>query len=283
MGDFNFKRGSVCIRHTANAACLQYPERVTTTKLRKYLATVSQIFNLSTAELSELARHMGHELSVHKIFYRLQDDVIELAKISRLLIAVEEGKAASFAGCTLDDINIADIPEEDAIDEPDEDDETDDDNMLSSYDVDETVCDTPSSALNRDPDQLIGKTNRTEEAENNQTEEAENNRVEEAENNRGEEAENNRGEEVEKSRTEEARRTKCQRKTWTGEEKNALTELVTKLYADRKPPRKSEILKCQIQHPVLKNLNWLNIKYQVWALAQKKSSAEKKVIQELFP
>ena len=43
QGDFNFKRGSDCIRRTANAAGLQYPERVTTTKLRKYLATVSQV------------------------------------------------------------------------------------------------------------------------------------------------------------------------------------------------------------------------------------------------
>lgn len=33
--------------------------------------------------------------------------MIELAKVSRLLIAVEEGKAAQFSGCSLDDINIS--------------------------------------------------------------------------------------------------------------------------------------------------------------------------------
>jgi hypothetical protein len=49
---------------------------------------------------------MGHELSVHRQYYRLQDDVIELAKVSRLLIAIEEGKAANFAGRSLDDITL---------------------------------------------------------------------------------------------------------------------------------------------------------------------------------
>ena len=49
-------------------------------------------------EKQEVARHMGHELAVHRKFYRLQDDIIELAKISKLLIAVENGKAAQYSG-----------------------------------------------------------------------------------------------------------------------------------------------------------------------------------------
>jgi len=54
-----------------------------------------------------VARHMGHELSVHRQFYRLQDDVIELAKVSKLLLAVEEGGAHQFAGRSLDDIDLS--------------------------------------------------------------------------------------------------------------------------------------------------------------------------------
>ena len=57
-------------------------------------------------ELQEVARHMGHELNVHRKFYRLQEDVIELAKISKLLLAVENGEAHHFSGMSLDDINI---------------------------------------------------------------------------------------------------------------------------------------------------------------------------------
>lgn len=56
-------------------------------------------------DLQEVARHMGHELAVHQKFYRLQDDVIELAKISKLLLAVENAKAAQYSGMSLDDLD----------------------------------------------------------------------------------------------------------------------------------------------------------------------------------
>jgi len=51
------------------------------------------VLNLSEQELQQVARHMGHELAVHWQYYHLQDDVVELAKVSKLLIAVKQGKA----------------------------------------------------------------------------------------------------------------------------------------------------------------------------------------------
>lgn len=57
-------------------------------------------------EVQEVTRHMGHELSVHQQFYRLQDDVIELAKIAKLLLAVESGKAHKFKGISLEDLDF---------------------------------------------------------------------------------------------------------------------------------------------------------------------------------
>jgi len=61
------------------------------------------VLNLSEQELQEVARHMGHELSVHRQYYRLQDDIVELAKVSKVLIAVEKG----FPGQSLDDIDLS--------------------------------------------------------------------------------------------------------------------------------------------------------------------------------
>lgn len=49
---------------------------------------------------------MGHELSVHRQYYRLQEDVIEMAKVSKLLLAVEMGKAHTFSGMSVDDIRL---------------------------------------------------------------------------------------------------------------------------------------------------------------------------------
>ncbi|KAJ8312512.1 hypothetical protein KUTeg_009885 [Tegillarca granosa] len=72
----------------------------------KISKSVVQVFGLKDAEIGEVARHMGHELSVQKECYRLQDDVIELAKISKLLLAVEKGKAHKFHGLSLDDIYL---------------------------------------------------------------------------------------------------------------------------------------------------------------------------------
>lgn len=70
---------------------------------------ILQLLNLNNTELEELARHMGHELSVHRKFYRLQEDVIELSKISKLLLLVEGGKASAFSGMGLDDIQLEGI------------------------------------------------------------------------------------------------------------------------------------------------------------------------------
>lgn len=64
------------------------------------------MFGLKDVELNEVARHMGHELSVHRQYYRLQDDVIEMAKISKLLLAVEKGVVHKFAGLSFDDITL---------------------------------------------------------------------------------------------------------------------------------------------------------------------------------
>lgn len=49
---------------------------------------------------------MGHELATHRHFYRMQDDVIELAKVSKLLLALESGKAHQYRNMSLDDIDF---------------------------------------------------------------------------------------------------------------------------------------------------------------------------------
>ena len=56
--------------------------------------------------VQDVARHMGHKLAVDGKFYRLQDDVIELAIISKLLLAVENGHAHHFKEMSIDDLNL---------------------------------------------------------------------------------------------------------------------------------------------------------------------------------
>ena len=93
----------------AHEAKLINPDLVTSTRLRKYNATVSQLFDLNKGELEWLSNHMGHDLNIHKDFYRLHDSTIEIAKVSRLLMAIDSGSASQFVGIQLTDIFLEDF------------------------------------------------------------------------------------------------------------------------------------------------------------------------------
>jgi hypothetical protein len=81
-------------------------EALTSTRLRKHLATLSQLFSMSDNDVEQLATFMGHTQNIHRQVYRLPDDVYQTAKISKLLLLMEKGEAAQFKGKTLDEINI---------------------------------------------------------------------------------------------------------------------------------------------------------------------------------
>ncbi|CAG9824529.1 unnamed protein product [Phaedon cochleariae] len=109
-------------------ANLESPETITSTKLGKYVATVFQVFNLKENECDWLARHLGHDIRVHREYYRLHENTVELTKVSRLLLAVDQGKAHTLAGKSSEEIQVQDLPpiEEDPPD-LDGNDEADDD------------------------------------------------------------------------------------------------------------------------------------------------------------
>jgi len=68
---------------------LSNPTNITSTKLRKYIATISQILSLKETEVDWLARHLGHDIQVHRDFYRLNESTSEIAKVSKLLLTVD--------------------------------------------------------------------------------------------------------------------------------------------------------------------------------------------------
>ncbi|KAF5274424.1 hypothetical protein FQR65_LT04340 [Abscondita terminalis] len=116
-----YLRGHDCLRKCCERAQLESPENINGTKLRKYIATVTQIINLTENETDWLARHLGHDVRVHRDFYRLHESAVELTKVSRLLLAVDSGQTHKFSGKKLDDIQLSDLPDIDLEDrEPDE-------------------------------------------------------------------------------------------------------------------------------------------------------------------
>lgn len=99
-------RGSDCLRYYAKVCGAKSPESLTSTKLRKQTGTLSQVLNLSNTELDQLADFLGHDIRVHRQFYRLPEGTLQLAKISKILLALEKGRLADFKGKSLDDIEI---------------------------------------------------------------------------------------------------------------------------------------------------------------------------------
>lgn len=79
---------------------------ITSTKLRKHLATIVQILKMDRNELEQLATFMGHTAKTHTEFYRLPDDIYQTAKVSKLLMLAKSNSIEHYKGKTLTEIQI---------------------------------------------------------------------------------------------------------------------------------------------------------------------------------
>lgn len=98
--------GYKVLQYHARVCGAKNPSSITCTKLRKHLATLSQLFSMKETEIDQLAAFMGHTIGVHKNSYRLPDDIHQTAKISKLLLLLESGNLKDYKGKTLDEIEI---------------------------------------------------------------------------------------------------------------------------------------------------------------------------------
>lgn len=62
--------GYLALRGLARLAEIEHPETLTSGKLRKHIATISQIYNLDNVELEQLCSFLGHTMTTHQDFYR---------------------------------------------------------------------------------------------------------------------------------------------------------------------------------------------------------------------
>lgn len=68
--------------------------------------------DLKENELEWLSTHMGHNLNVHREYYRLPENTLQTAKVGKLLLAIESG-IQKYKGKSLDDITeLSDIEED---------------------------------------------------------------------------------------------------------------------------------------------------------------------------
>ena len=69
---------------------------------------MSQIVSLSENELDLLASFMGHDIRVHREYYRLPEESMQVAKVTKLLLAVESGEMACLKDQDLKNVDVTD-------------------------------------------------------------------------------------------------------------------------------------------------------------------------------
>ena len=86
-----------------DGAAVDHPGNISSTRLRKYIATVCEVFDLKEGETQWLANHMGHKLHIHRDFFGLHESR------SCILMAVDFGEARKYKGKSLNEIDLEDI------------------------------------------------------------------------------------------------------------------------------------------------------------------------------
>ncbi|XP_062852634.1 uncharacterized protein LOC134316234 isoform X2 [Trichomycterus rosablanca] len=99
-------RCSDCIRGFASICRAKDHQSLTCWKLRKRMATLSTVLNLGDPEINQLASFLGHELFIQDKFYPLQERTLQLAKVYKVLTAMEQGRMMEFMGKNFSDIIV---------------------------------------------------------------------------------------------------------------------------------------------------------------------------------
>ncbi|XP_064180423.1 uncharacterized protein LOC135249061 [Anguilla rostrata] len=87
-------RGGPRLRKYAADSGTQYPEHLTSAKLRKRVATLCQAMHLREDELDRVAESSGYELGVRPESGSVSENTPQLTKVRELLVAMEKGMSA---------------------------------------------------------------------------------------------------------------------------------------------------------------------------------------------
>lgn len=117
--------GSDVLIKLSNICGAKSPHLLTSTKLRKHVATVAQIINLKYKDLDQLAKFMDHDIKIHREFYRMPEATVQIAKLGKLFLALDQGNISHLKNKTLDDIDVTIQEDEHRASQQEEDDDVD--------------------------------------------------------------------------------------------------------------------------------------------------------------
>ena len=104
----NRLRGWDTIQGITKKIQLINPKLLTPTRTRKYLSTILQLLDMTESELTWVTNHLGHTKDIQKGWYRQEDSTIELTKIAKVLVAIDNGDSRDVQNKKIDTL-IADV------------------------------------------------------------------------------------------------------------------------------------------------------------------------------
>lgn len=231
-------RAADILRSHAKLCGAQIPGNIRSVNLRKHVATMSQLLNLNGNDVEGLATFMGHNVDVHKEYYRLPDNILQVAKISKLLLALESGKLKEIKGKNFDDIDV---------DEP-----------LSDTDL--VGCGESDEEEIHNQHQPLCNENETLNYEN---QSLSNTTLQDV--GRQHPSIPNIGLERKEGKIVKfpKRRKTCTKNPWSPQEREVVANYFQKHILLKKVPNKEECSKCLTENPCLSDRSWSLIKFQV--------------------
>ncbi|KAG5881868.1 hypothetical protein JTB14_008683 [Gonioctena quinquepunctata] len=227
--------GVSVIRSFASACGAHNSASLTSTKFRKQTATILQIMNINENDMEQLASFMGHTKKTHEEWYRLPQDVYQTAKIAKILMLIDQGKAHNYKGKGLEDINI---------------DETD------VLEIEETNLSIPTKGLEKNNFERHINACFEEETENFENNQSRKRMKLTAD---SDSDQNEKENEVQNNQMK-LKSTGC-RKRWKKEEKDIMLRYFKHFIKDRKAPKKCEVEEFKLKEKeVFSNIDWLRIK-----------------------
>ena len=106
-GSISHIRGHDVLERTSQLCNAEKPNLLRSTNLRKHVATMAQILNLKHNELDQLAQFMGHDVRIHREYYRLPHDVVQTAQVVKVLMSMEDGTIGQWRGKSLEEIDVS--------------------------------------------------------------------------------------------------------------------------------------------------------------------------------
>lgn len=98
--------GEICIGAFSSLCRALNPEHLRSVHLHKHIARIFQVLNLENDELHHLAKLLGHKIRADREYYRSPEAAVELAKIAKLILAMEKGSLERFKGNSLEQMEI---------------------------------------------------------------------------------------------------------------------------------------------------------------------------------